>query len=315
VEVLRTVDAERIRDLRARSRFFWLDLDDPAPEEVDRLGAVLGFTDLAVKDTKNFDQRAKVDDFEDHVLLVLFTAVPVPHDPERGWRPLEVHVYVGGDFIVTVHRGDCEPLERARDQLSRRSPESEIRAVWYVLRALTDGYETALEEIEQRIDLEEATVFQRVRDARLESLYHLRQETNDLLRRAAAQRDVWDVAERRLCKLPGLEQDAQPLMDDVGDQLVEVAGELERHHSDAVTLINVYFSASGDRLNRIATRLTVMATFFLAWTLVTGFFGQNFGWLTDHVDTLADFLVWGIGSLVLATVVAWGVVKLYSRSE
>jgi magnesium transporter len=282
---------------------------------VEAFGEVLGLSDLSRKDTKNFEQRPKVDDFGEHVLVVLFTVHNVPRDPEREWRPLEVHVYVSGGWLVTVHRGPPDLLERARAELAEAEPESEVRIVWHVLRALTDAFEPALEELETRVDRQEALVFQRVREARLQTLYHLRQETNDLLRRAAAQRDVWESAERSLSSLPGLEQDARPLLDDVGDQLAEVAGELERHHADASTLVDVYFSASGERLNRIVTRLTLIATFFLAWTLVTGFFGQNFGWLVDNIDSRGDFLVWGVGGLAFATIVAGLISWWYGRSE
>jgi len=51
----------------------------------------------------------------------------------------------------------------------------------------------------------------------------------------------------------------------------------------------------------MATRLTVVATLFFVWTLVTSFFGQNFGWLVDNIDTRQDFLVCGLGGLAVPT--------------
>ena len=65
-----------------------------------------------------------------------------------------------------------------------------------------------------------------------------------------------------------------------------MTGELYRQTDDLAALTSTYFNANANRLNRLATRLTVLATFFLIWTLVTSFFGQNFGWLVGHIDSL-----------------------------
>jgi magnesium transporter len=38
---------------------------------------------------------------------------------------------------------------------------------------------------------------------------------------------------------------------------------------------------------------------------MTGFFGQNFGWLVAHTSSLAAFLVLGLGGLLLAALVLY----------
>ena len=38
---------------------------------------------------------------------------------------------------------------------------------------------------------------------------------------------------------------------------------------------------------------------------MTGFFGQNFSWLVEHLDGLGRFLVLGIGGLVVPLVILW----------
>ena len=53
------------------------------------------------------------------------------------------------------------------------------------------------------------------------------------------------------------------------------------------------------RLNETIYWLTVVATIFLPLTFVTGFFGMNFGWMVDHIDTPLAFVLLGIGTPVL----------------
>ena len=70
-----------------------------------------------------------------------------------------------------------------------------------------------------------------------------------------------------------------------------------------MSLAQTYFNANADRLNGTATRLTVVGTLFVTWTLITGFFGQNFAWLVKNVSTKHDFLLFGVGGLVVPTIV------------
>jgi magnesium transporter len=42
-----------------------------------------------------------------------------------------------------------------------------------------------------------------------------------------------------------------------------------------------------------------MATIFLPLSFITGFFGQNFGWMVGHIRSPAIFFALGIGLEVL----------------
>ena len=56
--------------------------------------------------------------------------------------------------------------------------------------------------------------------------------------------------------------------------------------------------------------------FFLIWTLVTGFFGQNFGYLTEsHRLQGSDFFVFEIGALLIPTIILAAVSATWRRKR
>jgi len=74
-----------------------------------------------------------------------------------------------------------------------------------------------------------------------------------------------------------------------------------------MAVISVEQTRVSIRQNTTIEQLTILATIFLPLTFVTGFFGQNFGWLVRNVDGPAEFVIYGIGGLVvpLALLFAW----------
>ncbi|MGH2946850.1 MAG: magnesium transporter CorA family protein [Solirubrobacteraceae bacterium] len=289
MDVLTRVDADRIAD----GRPFWLDLVDPPAHEVERVGTLLGLHPVALEDTREFGQRPKVDVYEDHVLLVFFTA---RLDDEGAVKPIEVHVYVAAGFVLTVRRDPCVVLDDLRERLEDRHP------VYEILDTLTDAFYPVIDGLELRVDALEYEVLTRARREQLATIYRLRQEVRELWRLAAAQRDQFQSAAGELRSRIAARDDTREYLRDVGDHLAQVSAELNRQNEDLAALTSTYFNANADRLNATATRLTVLGTLFVVWTLVTGFFGQNFGWLNDHVESFSDFLLFGLGALLLPTV-------------
>jgi magnesium transporter len=302
MEVLTEVDRDRIEALRARDEFFWLDLEAPPAADVDTAGALLGLHELALEDTREFGQRPKLDRYPERVLLVYWTAHVTPN--QLAVQLVEVHLHISGGFLFTVRRAPCAELEELRGALSRENAQGEEYVVYRVLDALTDALFPVVDHLETRIDALEELVLRATDRSQLGEIYRLKQEVQGVQRKVVPQRDQFGAAMEAIVALPGLTRGAREYLRDVGDHLAQVTGELHRQTDDLSALTSTYFNANQNRLNRLATRLTVLATFFLIWTLVTSFFGQNFGWLVRHIDSFEAFLIYDGVGLVLPTVLA-----------
>jgi len=302
VLVLTEVDREQIASRRRSDEFFWLDLTQPADDDLDALQDALGLHPMALEDTREFSQRPKVDAYQNYVLVVFFTAA-ASDEPDRVVRTVEVHVYVSGGWIVTVHREPLPLLERLYDELEPAETHEEDYLVYRIFDGLTDAFYPAVVALEDRIDALEADVLERPKRELLRRVYRRKQEVHELQRLVAGQRDQFQTASGAILELAGLSRGTREYLRDIGDHLAQIGGELQRQNDDLTALTGIYFNASAERVNRTATRLSVVATFFVVWTLITGFFGQNFGWLVDNVESRNDFLFFGVGGLVVPTVV------------
>ena len=269
-----TFDSEQITDHRRRDEFFWLDLAQPSDQDLDALREALDLHPMALEDTREFGQRPKVDAYQDYVLIVFFTALE-SDDPERVVHPVEVHVYVSGHWIVTVHREPLPLLQRLHDELEPAGTHEEDYLVYRILDGLTDAFFPAVVALEDRIDAVEAEVLERPRRELLGSVYRCKQEAHEAQWLIAGQRDQFQTASERILELAGLEGTREYLRD-IGDHLAQIGGELQRQERRPDLAHRGSTSAPAPSgWNRTATRLSVVATFFVVWTLITGFFGQE----------------------------------------
>jgi magnesium transporter len=299
MEVLTGVDRARIEALRARDEFFWLDLKGPSDEELAVVGDLLGLHELAMEDTREFGQRAKLDRYPESVLLVFWTARVPPGEPAV--ELVEVHLHISGGFLLTARRGSCAGLDELHGGLATQDARAEDYILYRVLDGLTDALYPVIDRLEDRIDTLEGQVLNDTNRRQLGEIYRLKQDVQSLLRRLVPQRDQFGAATEAILALPGLSRGSREYLRDIGDHLAQVAGELHRQADDLSALTSTYFNANANRLNRLAARLTILATFFLIWTLVTSFFGQNFRWLTDHISSFEAFVFYETVGLVLPT--------------
>jgi magnesium transporter len=303
MQVLQALDRGEIAQLRERNEFFWLDLLTPSDDDVEALGALFGLHPLALEDTHKFGQRPKLDDYSDHVLLVFYG---IHGEPDGEAEPVEVHIFISGHAVITVHRDPCGPLREIRDRLERGPKFREGYVVYRILDALTDSFFPFLTRIDDEIDALEDAMVEHPTDEQLHKIFHLKRSLITLRRVVAPQRDLLASGGELISRLPGLDVDkAHDYFRDVYDHLIRISEQIDSYRDLLTGALDVYLSTVSNRMNAVMKQLAVVSTIFLPLAFVTGFFGQNFGWLVDHIDSFGDFVAFGVGGLAIPLGLMW----------
>jgi len=297
-----SIDERQIRDHIERDHFFWLDLTAPSPEEVDRLGTIFKFHPLALEDTESFGQRPKLDDYGDYVFLVFYGA---SRDGDGGTERLhEVHLFISGHWVVTVHRDPLPGLSKQRAQLDGRVLHSEQFLLYRILDELVDSFFPILAEMDNEIDDLEVAVLASPTDEQLQRLFGLKRQLVAFRKVVTPQRDLFARSIDQIAQLPGLELDERDYFRDIYDHLIRISDLIDSYRDLLSGATDLYLSTVSNRQNDVMKQLTVIATIFLPLSFITGFFGQNFGLLVQHLIVPSwTFWVFGIGSMV-ATCIA-----------
>jgi len=295
------IDQERIKDHLKRDEFFWLDLTAPSPEKIARLGELFGFHPLALEDAEHFHQRPKLDNYGRYVFLVFYGAWE--HGP-GDQKPLrEVHLFVSGQYLITIHRDPLPPLDDEREQLAGRVLHSEQFLLYRVLDALTDSFFPVLSGIDDQIDDLEAAVLAGPTQQQLERLFALKRELIAMRKVVTPQRDLFARSVDDVAELPGLELDERDYFRDVYDHLIRISDLIDSYRDLLSGATDLYLSTVSNRQNDVMKQLTIIATIFLPLSFITGFFGQNFAYMVTHLITSAwTFWIVGVGSMA-ATVI------------
>jgi len=297
MQVLDAIDEPRIADLTGRDEFFWLDVAGPTPEQIDALADRFGWHKLVREDLKEFEQRPKIDNYGEYMLLVFYGA---HFDPTGDPELTEVHIIVSGSYIVTLRHKGCNELESLHARFQERPAGSEQFVVYRVLDTLTDSFFPVLEKLDEDIDQLEDDIVQKPTDEQLQRIFKIKRLLVGLRRVVTPQRDLAARAIDDIKDLPGLDPDQTNYFRDIYDHLIRVSDTIDSYRDLVSGAMDAYLSTVSNRMNVVMKQLTIIATIFLPLTFLTGFFGQNFGWLVKNIDSFWVFLVFGIGGLIVS---------------
>ena len=281
--------------------FVWIDLESPTEADLKEVAKHIKLHPLTLEDARTFEQRPKMEDYDDYMFMVIFGVDP--DEASGGTLLREVHLIVSGDAVITIHRRPNEALDDLRRRNHDVPVRSEMFMVYKILDAVTSTFIPVLGRIDDTIDDLEQQIVDNPSEEQLRKLFAVKRDLVAMRRVITPMRDMLQRNADRINDLPGLESDDRFYFRDLYDGLIRI-GEMVDAYRDLLSgATDIYLSTVANRQGEVNRQLTIIATIFLPLTFFTGFFGQNFSLLTNHIINRDwSFWVFGVGLLVFSVI-------------
>jgi magnesium transporter len=293
---------EALADLRAHT---WIDVTGPAMERLAEIATVLGLHPLVSGNVMERNQRAKVEQVDQVVHLVLFGLVY-----EGEVRQVEIDFVLGERFLLTVHDGEWD-LHGAAHLRSGLGPILG-RGADYLLYTLSDwivdGYFPVMDRLADEIDQLQDEVVEKATRWTLERLFVLKRELISVRRATSPAREIFNQLTNR--ELGLIRRQHVVYFRDVYDHLIRVAEEVDNYRELVSGTLDVYLSTVNNNLSAIMKRLTAVTVILAGVGAIAGIFGMSEAGAAVGGTEAAGFWIVAAAAIVLALLAAFALRRL-----
>jgi magnesium transporter len=294
---------------RKTSGFVWIGLQQPSVDDIAAVAKEFALPPLALEDAVKAHQRPKLDIYDDVLFVVLKPVKYIDHDEVVDVT--EIAIFLGPNFVVTVRHGESDVLHRVRGELdtsnSKLHKHGPTGVLYRTADLVVDGYEEAIEFINEDVDEIETQVFGSVdAEDHSERIYKLKREI------AEFRRAVLPLAAplQRLSEdaVPGIDPTAAPYFRDVHDHVMRAADAIEGHDRLLSDVLQADLARVTARQSELAVRQTEIsvrqnedmrkisawAAIALVPTAIAGIYGMNFQNMPELRWHYGYFIVLGL---------------------
>lgn len=269
-------DSERRLETISSNGVLWTNIQKPTYSDMTVLGQKYPFHRLNLEDCLSKIQIPKIDRYQDHTFVILHFPTP---DKEKGFIFSQLAIFIGTDYLVTIHHGDLKPLEElfAMCKIDERQRQVIMgKSAGYLLYKIIDTLVDDLLHILMKVvgnidDIEDSVFDERISIPRQISL--LRREITTLRRIVIPlRRTVVDLSKdvQRFST-----EDLAVYFKDVQDHIEKVYEALEEAKETVEIYKDTDFMLSNEKTNKILAVLTIVFTLSIPATVIGTFYGMN----------------------------------------
>jgi len=257
----------------------WVNIEQPTELEKGYLAENYSFHPLDLDDCLSRIQRPKIDEYKNYLFMVLH--FPVFNREARVTTPSQVSVFIGDDYLITLHKGDLKPLVKLfrECQIDDESREEHLNQgpgylLYRLIDRLVDYCLPILSKVGDNIERTENDIFSSRRMPKaIEELSVLRRDVISFRRIVWPMRAVIASLEPKIRRFTKM--DLLVYFGDIVDHLDKIWDGLDEYKEIIEGLNDTYNSLATNRTNEVMRMLTIIATILLPITVVASIFGMN----------------------------------------
>jgi magnesium transporter len=256
----------------------WVDIAPPGQNEIDFLAEKYHFHPLDLDDTLSRRQRPKIDEYKDYLFIVLH--FPIYSKEEKVLTSSQISVFIGQDYLITVHKGvlkplvklfrECELEEEARDEYLSQGPGF---LLYRILDRLVDYCQPILNKVIEGIEDIEDEIFAERKGEIIREISRLRRDVIAFRRIIWPMRAVIGRLEPKIRRFKDI--DMSVYFGDMVDHLDRIWDGLDEYKEIIEGLNDTHDSIATNLTNKTIRLLTIITTLMLPLTVVSSFFGMN----------------------------------------
>ncbi|MFC1847368.1 magnesium/cobalt transporter CorA [Chloroflexota bacterium] len=256
----------------------WLNIEQPTEKEIEHLAANYAFHPLDLDDCLSRIQRPKIDVYKDYLFLVFH--FPVFNKEARVTTSSQVSVFIGTNYLITLHKGELLPLVKLfkECQLEEESRQEHFGhgsgyLLYRVLDRLVDYCLPILSKIGDNIEKVEEDIFSETMPRTIREISIFRRDVISFRRIIWPMRAVIASLEPRIRRFTDMELGVY--FGDMVDHVDKIWDGLDEYKEIIEGLNDTHDSLATNRTNEVVRMLTVIATILLPITVVASIYGMN----------------------------------------
>ncbi|RAL05637.1 magnesium transporter CorA family protein [Aspergillus ibericus CBS 121593] len=300
---------------------WWLDVLNPTEDEVGALSRAFSIHPLTTEDILTQEAREKVELFKQYYFVCFRTFYQMDKTSEEFMEPVNFYMVVFRDGVLSFSFTENPHAANVRRRIGKLRDYVSLSSDWIcyaMIDDIVDSFGPVIREIEVESEAIEDLVFiARMDDFEsfLPRIGGLRKKVMSLMRLLGGKADVIRGFSKRCNEQYSVTPrgDIGLYLGDIQDHVVTMMSNLahfekmlSRSHTNYLAQLNVTNLMLGNHVNKVLSKVTLIATMLVPMNLICGLFGMNVNVPGQNTEGLGWFF--GILGVIAAIVILSGVV-------